>query len=148
MNSSPKIKFLSAPVQAASGEKTKRRYWSTQKELKIAQFSKNVPNVQLWNWFLVMNSYSTLQVCMKFAYTVTGLVFLLSYWISDNVMNDLLTSLHNHNSPSMDLFIADGDLESKLWKIANINHLLYNKYPLLFMSLGFSIKNACLILHY
>ena len=42
-------------------------------------------DVQLWNWFLVMNSYSTLQVCMKFAYIVTGLVFLLSYWISDNV---------------------------------------------------------------
>ena len=32
-----------------------------------------------------MDSYSTLQVCMKFAYIVTGLVFLLSYWISDNV---------------------------------------------------------------
>ena len=40
---------------------------------------------QLWNWFLVINSYSTVQVCMKFAYIVTGLVFLLSYWISDNV---------------------------------------------------------------
>ena len=26
-----------------------------------------------------MNSYSTLQECMKFAYIVTGLVFLLSY---------------------------------------------------------------------
>ena len=42
-------------------------------------------DVQLWNWFLMINSYSTLQVCMKFAYTITGLVFLLSYWISDIV---------------------------------------------------------------
>ena len=31
-----------------------------------------------------MNSYPKLQVCMKFAKIVTGLVF-LSYWISDNV---------------------------------------------------------------
>ena len=42
-------------------------------------------DVQLWKWFLVMNSYSTLQLCMKFAYIVTGLVFLVSYWILDNV---------------------------------------------------------------
>ena len=42
-------------------------------------------DVQLWNWFLVMNSCSTLQIYMKFTYIVTGLVFLLSYWISDNV---------------------------------------------------------------
>ena len=42
-------------------------------------------DVQLWNLFLAMNSYSILQVCMKFAYIVTGLVFLVSYWISDNV---------------------------------------------------------------
>ena len=50
-------------------------------------------DVQLWNWFLVMNSYSTLQVCMKFAYIVTGLVFLLSYWILDNLI--YLFSGHN-----------------------------------------------------
>ena len=47
-------------------------------------------DVQLWNWFFVMNSYSTLQVCMKFVYIATGLVFLLSYWISDNVYNQLI----------------------------------------------------------
>ena len=55
-------------------------------------------DVQLWNWFLVMNSYSTLQVCMKFAYIVTGLVFLLSYWISDNVPREELYWQHRNAS--------------------------------------------------
>ena len=35
--------------------------------------------------FFFMNSHSTLQVCMKFAFIVSGLVFLQSYWISNNV---------------------------------------------------------------
>ena len=75
--------FLSAPVQAAS----------VLEHSKGAQFSKMCqkrPNfdVQLWNWFLVIN-----YVCMKFAYIVTGLVFHLSYWILDNLI--YLLSGHN-----------------------------------------------------
>ena len=35
--------------------------------------------------FFITNSDSTLQVCMKFAFIVTFLVFLDSEWITDNV---------------------------------------------------------------
>ena len=45
-------------------------------------------DVQLWSWFLVINSYSTLQVCMKFACIVTDSIFLQSYWVSDNVLHN------------------------------------------------------------
>ena len=40
--------------------------------------------VQLWNRFLTINSDSTHQKWMKFAFIVTGSSFLQSYWVSDN----------------------------------------------------------------
>ena len=42
-------------------------------------------DVQLWNQFLIINSDSTHQKWMKFAFIVTGSIFLQSYWVSDNV---------------------------------------------------------------
>ena len=42
-------------------------------------------DVQLWNQFLTINSDSTHQKWMKFAFIVTGSIFLQSYWVSDNV---------------------------------------------------------------
>ena len=62
--------FLSAPVLHRV-IKTKRMYWKT------CQMCANF-DVQLWNWFFVMNSYSTPQVCMKFAYIVT-VTFILNF---------------------------------------------------------------------
>ena len=57
-----------------------------------------------------MNSYSTLQVCMKFAYI--GLVFLLSYWISDNVPFHRTCSFYNqHFFIFQDLPPLEADLE-------------------------------------
>ena len=65
-------------------------YWSTHKGPKMAYFSKNVPNdsntdVQLWNQFLTIISDSTHQKRMKFAFIVTGSIFLQSYCVLDNV---------------------------------------------------------------
>ena len=54
MNSSPKTNFIIG-------------HQSYPNFLKTCQKRANF-DVQLWNWFLVMNSYSTLQVCMKFTY--------------------------------------------------------------------------------
>ena len=48
-------------------------------------------DVQLWNWFLTINSDSTHQKWMKFAFIVTGSIFLQSYWVSDNVFIDNIT---------------------------------------------------------
>ena len=42
-------------------------------------------DVQLWNWFLTVNSDSINQQWMKFAFIVTGSIILQSYWVSDNV---------------------------------------------------------------
>ena len=41
--------------------------------LPVLEHSKTL--IQLWDYFLVMNSYSTLQVYMQFAYIVTGSIF-------------------------------------------------------------------------
>ena len=40
-------------------------------------------DVQLWNWFLTINSDSTHQKWMKFVFIVTGSIFLQSYWVLD-----------------------------------------------------------------
>ena len=42
-------------------------------------------DVQLWNWFLTINSDSTHQEWMNFVFIVTGSIFLHSYWVSDIV---------------------------------------------------------------
>ena len=66
--------------------------WSAWKEPKRAQFSKKKcqmhPNsdVQLWNWFLTINSDSTHQKWMEFVFIVTCSIFLQSYWVPDNVI--------------------------------------------------------------
>ena len=67
--------------------------WSAWKEPKRAKFSKNKcqmhPNsyVQLWNQFLTINSDSTHQKWMKFAFIVTGSIFLQSYWVLDRLLD-------------------------------------------------------------
>ena len=63
--------------------------WSVWKESKRVQVSKKKsqmhPNsdVQLWNWFLTINSDSTHQKWMKFASIVTGSIFLQSHQVSE-----------------------------------------------------------------
>ena len=42
-------------------------------------------DIQLWNYFLTINSDSTHQKWMKFAFIVTCSIFLQSYWVSDIV---------------------------------------------------------------
>ena len=42
-------------------------------------------DVQLWNQFLIINSDSTHQKLMRFAFIVTGSIFLQWYWVSDRV---------------------------------------------------------------
>ena len=46
-------------------------------------------DVQLWNYFLTINSDSTHQNWIKFAFIVTCSIFLQSYWVSDNVYFNL-----------------------------------------------------------
>ena len=54
-------------------------------------------DVQLWNLFLTMNSDSTHEKWIKFAFMVTGSIFLQSYWVSDNVMAVYIGNWKLHN---------------------------------------------------
>ena len=51
---------------------------------KMCQMHPNT-DVQLWNQFLIINSDSTHQKLMKFAFIVTGSIFLQWYRVSDRV---------------------------------------------------------------
>ena len=67
-------------------------YWSTQKASNFLKMCQMHPNsdVQLWNQFLIINSDSKHQEWMKFAFIVTGSIFLHSYWDSDNVLRNFV----------------------------------------------------------
>ena len=69
---------------AASGAARKEVLEKSQKEPNFPKKCQMHPNydVQLWNWFLTINSDSTHQKWMKFASIVTGSIFL---WVSDNM---------------------------------------------------------------
>ena len=79
-------------------------------------------DVQLWNLFLTINSDFTHQKWMKFAFIVTGSIFLQSYWVLDNVKrNDHMLKkklgviyevLANQLSESSQTWVDEGPIDS------------------------------------
>ena len=88
---------------------------------------------QLWNWFLTIDSDSTHQKWMKFAFIVTCSIFFQSYWVSDivarnlsSVREDFMTLIIHCKVGQVSFFVINIFLARLFWSTEGT--LIYNKW--------------------